>query len=219
VIDDPARSVYEGHVSVQRLDARHATAAGATLGAAFFDDPLVRLIAPDETRRRRAGPWYLGMVVQYGLRWGEVWGTGDASAAAVWLPPASADMRLGRMLQLGLARIPFSLGLSGSRRLLRALSATEPFHKTVRGPHWYLVAVGTRAERRGQGLGSALVDVGASRADAAGVPCYLETATPSNIDFYARRGFEVIGQTRIEGCTLTGMMREPKLARAESLVG
>jgi ribosomal protein S18 acetylase RimI-like enzyme len=147
------------------------------------------------------------MVVRYGLRWGEVWGTDDASAVAVWLPPESGDMRFGRMLRLGLARVPFRLGLSGSRRLLQALSATESFHRTVQRPHWYLVAVGTRAERRGQGLGSALVEVGTSRADAAGVPCYLETATQSNLDFYARRGFEVIGQAEVEGYTLTGMVR------------
>jgi hypothetical protein len=76
------------------------------LGTAFLDDPLVRFIAPDETRPRRAGPWYLGMVVQYGLSWGEVWGAGGASAVAVWLPPDGCDMRLGRMLQLGLARVP-----------------------------------------------------------------------------------------------------------------
>jgi hypothetical protein len=60
---DPARSARETRVSTQRLDARHATDAAATLGAAFFDDPLVRFIAPDESSRRRAGPWYLGMVV------------------------------------------------------------------------------------------------------------------------------------------------------------
>jgi ribosomal protein S18 acetylase RimI-like enzyme len=217
VTAEPALATHETHVSVERLDARHASAAAATLGAAFLDDPLVRLIAPDETGRRRAGPWCLGMVVQYGLRWGEVWGTGDASAVAVWLPPDSGDMRLDRMLRLGLARVPFRLGLSGSRRLWRALSATEPFHKTVHGPHWYLVAVGTRVERRGEGLGSALVGVGAPRADAARVPCYLETATQSSIDFYARRGFEVIGQTEVEGCVLTGMVREPKPSPSEPL--
>ena len=154
---DPARPANGTRPAIQRLDDRHAPAAGATLGAAFLDDPMVRFIAPDEARRRRAGPWYLGMVVRYGLRWGQVWGTDDASAVAVWLPPDSGDMRLGRMLRLGLARVPFRLGLSGSRRLLQALSATEPFHRTVHGPHWYLVAVGARAERRGQGLGSAPV--------------------------------------------------------------
>jgi len=67
-----------------------------------------------------------------------------------------------------------------------------------------------RSECQGQGLGSALVEVGTSRADAAGVPCYLETGTQSNIDFYTKRGFEIVGQTDFDGHTLTGMVRQPR---------
>jgi len=68
----------------------------------------------------------------------------------------------------------------------------------------------TRTTRQGQGLGSALVEMGTSRADAAGVPCYLETAMDSNITFYRKRGFEVVGQADCFGHTLTGMVREPR---------
>lgn len=196
-------------MAIQRLDARHADAAADTLGEAFFEDPLLLIVAPDEATRRRWGPWFMSMALQYGLRWGEVWETADTSAVAVWVPPGSGDMGLGRMLRVGLARMPFRLGMAGSRRFLQALAATEPFHKAVDGPHWYLLAVGARSECQGQGLGSALVEAGTSRADAAGVPCYLETATQSNIDFYARRGFDVVGQTDFDGHTLTGMIRQP----------
>ena len=194
---------------IERLDAHHADAAAATLGEAFFDDPLLQIVAPDEATRRRWGTWFMSLPLRYGLRWGEVWGTDDASAVAVWMPPGSGDMGLGRMLRLGAARLPLRLGIGGGRRFMQALSATEPFHKTVHGPHWYLVAVGTRSQRQGQGLGSALVEVGTSRADAAGVPCYLETGTQSNVDFYTKRGFEVVGQTDLYGHTLTGMVRPP----------
>jgi ribosomal protein S18 acetylase RimI-like enzyme len=180
------------------------------LGEAFFDDPLLQIVAPDLATRGRWATWFMSLPLQYGLRWGEVWGTDDASAVAVWTPPGSGDVSLGRMLRLGGARIPFRLGLAGCRGFLQALSATEPFHKAVHGPHWYLLAVGTRPECQGQGLGSALVEIGTSRADAAGVPCYLETATQSNIDFYTKRGFEVVGQTVVDGHTLTGMIRQPR---------
>ena len=149
------------------------------------------------------------MPLQYGLRWGEVWGTDDASAVAVWVPPGSGEMGLTRLLRVGGARLPFRLGMGATLRFMRALSATEPFHKAVHGPHWYLAAVGTRAARQGQGLGSRLVAVGTARADEAGVPCYLETGTQSNVDFYARRGFQVVGQTDFDGHTLTGMVRPP----------
>lgn len=196
-------------VSIQRLDARQADAAAATLCEAFFDDPILQIVAPDEATRRRWGPWFMSLMVQYGLRWGEVWATDDASAVAVWVPPNSGDMGLGRMLRVGLARMPLRLGMTGSRRFMQALSSTEPFHKSVHGPHWYLAAVGTRSDCQGQGLGSALVDIGTSRADVAGVPCYLETGTQTNIDFYTKRGFDVVGQTDFDGHTLTGMVRQP----------
>jgi hypothetical protein len=42
------------------------------------------------------------------------------------------------------------------------------------------------------------------------VPCYLETGTQSNIDFYTKRGFEIVGQTAYLGHTLTGMVRQPR---------
>jgi len=205
----PARSAQEITMSIQRLDGRNADAAAATLGEAFFEDPLLQIVAPDEATRRRWGPWFMSLPLNYGLRWGEVWATDDASAVAVWVPPGSGDMGLVRMLRLGLARMPFRLGLAGSRGFMQSLSATEPFHKAVDGPHWYLLAVGARDECQGQGFGSALVEVGTSSADAAGVPCYLETGTQSNIDFYTKRGFEVVGQTDFDGHTLTGMVRQP----------
>lgn len=93
---------------------------------------------------------------------------------------------------------------------MRALSATEKFHKAVEGPHWYLMAVGTRPTQQGTGLGSALLELGTSQADAAGVPCYLETATESNVAYYSKRGFEVTGQANVLGYTLYGMVRPPK---------
>jgi GNAT superfamily N-acetyltransferase len=197
-------------MSIQRLDARHSDAAADTLSEAFFDDPLLQIVSPDEATRRRWGPWFMSLTVQYGLRWGEVWGTDNTSAVAVWVPPGSGEVGLGRMLRVGLAKMPFRLGIGGSRRFMQALSATEPFHKSVDGPHWYLVAVGARSGCQGQGMGSELVEVGTSRADAAGVPCYLETGTQSNVDFYAKRGFEIAGQTEFDGHTLTGMVRQPR---------
>ena len=77
-------------------------------------------------------------------------------------------------------------------RFIHVLSATEPFHKAGHGPHWHLVAVGARSEWRGQGLGSA-------RVEAAGVPCHLETWTQPDIKFHAKRGFEVVGQSGLDG--------------------
>jgi ribosomal protein S18 acetylase RimI-like enzyme len=184
--------------------------AALTLSEAFASDPLLEILAPDPARRVKLGPPMMGVLLAYGMRYGRVWSNDDASAVAIWLHPESGPMRMPRMLRSGMWRAPFMLGLDGMVRMSQAMSATEGFHKQVEVPHWYLMTVGTRADRQGQGLGSALVEVGTSRADAAGVPCYLETGTDANIDFYRRRGFEIIGQASCHGHTLTGMIRRPK---------
>lgn len=62
---------------------------------------------------------------------------------------------------------------------------------------------------KGQGFGSTLVEIGTSRADAGGQPCYLETGTDSNIRYYQQRGFEIVGQEDFDGHTITGMVRQP----------
>jgi ribosomal protein S18 acetylase RimI-like enzyme len=114
------------------------------------------------------------------------------------------------MLQAGMVAMPFKAGINGTMRFFKAISATEKLHKTVDAPHWYLLAIGTKPDLQGTGLGSALVELGTAQADASRVPCYLETATESNVAFYQKRGFKVTGQAQVYGFTLYGMVRPPK---------
>jgi ribosomal protein S18 acetylase RimI-like enzyme len=184
--------------------------AALTLAEAFASDPLLEILAPDPGRRVKLGPPMMSVLLAYGMRHGHVWSNDDASAVAIWLHPESGPMTMARMLRAGMWRAPSMLGLSGMGRMSKAMSATEGFHEQVAGPHWYLMTVGTRSARQGQGLGSMLVEMGTSRADEGGVPCYLETGTDANIAFYRKRGFEVIGQADCFGHTLTGMIRRPR---------
>jgi len=184
-------------------------AAANTLAEAFWDDPLMQIVAPNEKKRTIVAPWFFAKSIAYGLRWGEVSSNDDASAVAIWFPPGNTDITLGRMLRVGMGALPFRAGINGFVRFMRALSAVEKFHKAVKGPHWYLMAVGTSPSRQGTGLGSSLLQLGTSKADAAGIPCYLETATESNVAFYSKRGFEVTGEANLLAFTLRGMVRPP----------
>jgi ribosomal protein S18 acetylase RimI-like enzyme len=195
---------------VERLRPDQRPAATLTLAEAFATDPLLEILAPDPVRRVKLGPPMMGTLLAYGMRYGRVWANDDASAVAIWIHPEGGPMTMPRMLRAGMWRAPFMLGLDGMGRMSKAMSATEDFHKQVAGPHWYLMTVGTRRARQGQGLGSQLVEMGTSRADDAGMPCYLETGTDANIAFYRKRGFEVVGQADCYGYTLTGMVRQPR---------
>jgi ribosomal protein S18 acetylase RimI-like enzyme len=184
--------------------------AALTLAEAFANAPLFEILAPDPARRARIGSPMMDVLLAYGMRYGRVWANDDASAVSIWLHPESGPVGMPRMLRVGMWRAPLILGLDGVGRMSKVMSATEAFHKQVHGPHWYLMTIGTRTARQGQGLGSRLVEMGTSRADDARVPCYLETGTDSNIAFYRKRGFEIIGQADCYGHTLTGMVRQPR---------
>lgn len=196
--------------SVQKLQAEQVEAAASTLALAFHDDPLLQILQPDEAKRPAVGRWFLGAFVRYGLPFGQVWANGDASAVAVWLPPGKTDVSTLGMLRVGLGALPLKVGLRGTARIMRGMSVTEPFHKAVDGPHWYLGMVGTRPERQGQGLGQALLAAGTDQADTEGLPCYLETGTEANLAFYSKRGFEVTGEAEAEGVTVWAMVRQPQ---------
>jgi GNAT superfamily N-acetyltransferase len=195
---------------MQLLRPDQVAAASETLAEAFWDDPLMHIVAPDEKRRAGVGPWFFEKALQYGMSNGEAWCNEDASAVAIWFPPGKTDMSPLGMLRVGMGALPLRAGARGAWRFMKAMAATEKLHKAVAGPHWYLLALGTRRHLQGQGLGSALLEIGAAKADAAGLPCYLETGTDENVAFYTKRGFDVTGDAEVYGFKVRGMVRRPR---------
>src|SRR4029453_3904367 len=59
-------------------------------------------------------------------------------------------------------------------------------------PHWFLDHLAVAPERRGEGLGAGLVELGVGLGGRDGVPAFLETARPHNVGFYERLGFRVV---------------------------
>ncbi len=163
--------------------------AAAALARAFQDDPLQTYVLPDPAERAARSPGHFAPILRYGLRFGEVWTTeGAPLGAAVWLPPGEWEVTPERAAAAGLDDLPRAIGEGAAERFFAALGAVEPYHREI-PPHWYLMVIGVAPEGRGRGLGRALIQPMLDRADAAGVPCYLETAQPGNVAFYEHLGF------------------------------
>jgi len=184
----------------------------ATMARAFADDPVLAWIFPDDVMRRRRLPSFFAAALrsvslhQAGT---EVVAAGDAVlGAAIWLAPGRWRPPLGRQL----AALPGSLIRLGSR--LPAASATYGALATVhpQRPHWYLSGIGTDPPAQGTGVGSALLRSRLDRCDTAGQAAYLESSRESNVPFYERHGFEVIGELAVPrgGPTLWLMWRRPR---------
>ena len=190
-------------VFVMRAGPEDAALVGEIFADAFSADPVGRWISPDPGYPR----WCWPVIVPSLLLHDEVYITGDGLGAAMWVPPgAKLDIKLGPAVLWAYWR-RFGLGAIG--RLLRLMIGMEKHHP--KDPHYYLFAIGVRAEAKGQGIGSALLEHVLRECDRRKVGAYLENSNPLNLPFYRRHGFEVRGEItlRHNGPTLWLMYRDP----------
>jgi GNAT superfamily N-acetyltransferase len=181
-----------------------------TLASAFAVDPVFSWLLPPGIRARDRRRQRIFEVDGARSRtYGGLWTSADGDAAAVWFPPGhwrpstSEDWR----------ELPAWLRISGRRmRAFQRVRSALFAHHGELPPHWYLLYLGTRPERQGQGLGAALLDAVLERCDAERFPAYLESSNPRNTPLYRRHGFTESGSvTMPAGCPpMVPMWRDPR---------
>lgn len=194
--------------------ARPATAAdldqlAEALSLAFHDDPVMQWLFGDVAPRpmRYTRPFFAREGARH-LRHGHVYTLDGAPGAAYWDPPGHWKTRPLDVLRLA----PLLLTGMGSRavKALRGLGRMEAAHGQ-HPDHYYLAVLGTRPDCQGQGVGSALLAPVLDRCDREGLGAYLESSKASNIPFYRRHGFEVVGEVEFpSGPTVWPMWRDPQ---------
>jgi ribosomal protein S18 acetylase RimI-like enzyme len=179
---------------VARLDASNIDDAADVVARAFFDDPLERYMLPDDGARWKASSARFRNVLRYGHLVGEVYTAGkDLDAAAMWLPPGETEMSDDRMAQAGMFELQAIVGQEAFSRFIPVIEVFDGLHASdAPGRHWYLLVIGVDPSKQRTGLGRALIEPMLARADAEGVPCYLETANDTNLGFYTHLGFTII---------------------------
>jgi ribosomal protein S18 acetylase RimI-like enzyme len=169
-----------------------AGAIGDLYSRAFSNDPVTSWVTPDAVRRARLLRRLNTAIARYeGIPRGATYVARDAGAivgAAIWQPPEAHP--------LSWHSIPFAL--SAGRALGRDMGRMIAMGRAVaaaRGgaPSWFLQLLGIEPDRQGSGVGSALVREHLRVVDEQGMSAYLET-TVENLPFYARFGFEVVGE-------------------------
>ena len=172
---------------------REASAAGALLARAFFDDPLTAHLFPDESERARDAPEMFGVLARYDILFGRVDRVGDFDAVATWLMPGEIAESAEKLAQAGFDQLANKIGTAPLERLEAFYSVVEEAHmRAAPEPHWYLRLLGVDPGRQRQGLGGLLLAYGLARADESGRPCFLETFAERNVPFYLRHGFQLV---------------------------
>ncbi len=183
--------------------ARHRHVA-RTFARAFADDPVNRWMCPDASRLEPAFDFYARRLW---LPHDATFATADGRAVACWIPPGEGH--LGLIDQLRLLPGLLAVARGGLPRVLGAIGAMDNNHPA--DPHWYLNMIGVDPAGQGRGLGSALIAHGLERADAEGMPAYLDATTERSARLYERHGFQVTEEFRLPkgGPPLWRMWRDP----------
>ena len=92
------------------LSNSRVSSAIGTLVRAFRDDPVACYLFPDDERRSRLMPWYLGSAARYCQPYGEVYATESLDGVAAWLPPGKTRVsNYWHMLRSGMLLAPLKV--------------------------------------------------------------------------------------------------------------
>jgi GNAT superfamily N-acetyltransferase len=196
--------------TLRRAERNEAALLGEILADAFAEDPVFQWLIDPNVRNRdqRMLTFFTSMSRTYLRQKKPCYIAGDGSAAAMWAAPGKWALPMSEM---ALEAAPQTAAFG--RRLQRALRTQLQIEALHPGSpkHWYLAYLGSRQDKQGQGLGSQLLREVLSKADADGVPAYLESSNERNVPLYERHGFKVVEELRAlgKGPLVWRMWRDP----------
>jgi ribosomal protein S18 acetylase RimI-like enzyme len=175
-----------------------------TLARAFQNEEACSYIFPDPEERARRLVKMFRVIVANDAMTGRLYQSEHCEAATLWRAPGNPA---GNWLDFVRSLLPFIAALGGNiGRALKVSGAIEKHHPQI--DFWYLHFAGCAPEHQGKGFGGAAIRDGLAHADAAHQPCYLETATESNLALYRNLGFEVTAQWSVSSdLHFWGMLR------------
>lgn len=182
------------------------------LTQAFMSDPFMAWTFDDPATQANCLETWWRYVVEHPPDGAEVSIAEDGSSAALWRSPSVPQSSPDDGVPPGMAPFVAMLEPLVDRRLgvvLEMFGQIERAHPVE--PHWYLSAVGTLPAAQGRGRGRVLLQPVLDRCDQEGLPIYLESSNPRNLDFYDRLGFRVTSTVDTpDGLAhVTAMWRDP----------
>ncbi len=187
--------------------------AAAILTDALIADPFYAAISVDFEGDAVARRAVLTDYFHYSLREGYEIGavTLETHGAAIWTLPQSNKVATfaAKAKDAAFATVLGSRGLAHYRSIIDFMEPTA--HTIMPEGSWYLSILGVSPSQQGRGLGRVLLASTLHQADAAHVPCFLETYNAASLRFYNRLGFKAAAD-HLEPTTQARywiMVREP----------
>jgi ribosomal protein S18 acetylase RimI-like enzyme len=196
---------------IEPITRRTYRQAASVLGEAFADEPVSMAVYRNFSHERRAKALTvdfsaeLAVALQKGHPIQISQDNEVIAVALIYQPGAYPLPRLDQWMFL--IKSVLRNGWYDVRSWMKWQTTADKFHPP--NAHYYLEYIGVDPVHQGQGLGSCLIRHMIAQADAEGVSCYLENASPRNLPLYQKFGFKILNEQQIIGFTTWFMWREP----------
>lgn len=195
-------------LDIRRMAIDDLDRAADVLGAAFSDYVWTRWTIDDHIRRVTALQRLA--LATYGLPYGELWvglADGIIECVAIWM---QSDVEIPATVHAGIAES--TVALLGDREEASRSAEAQLSDWRPQRRHLLLGTIGTTPAMQRRGLAQSVIEPVLASADANGLAAFLETSAESNVAFYRRLGFDVIGHRVIDGGgpDVWAMLREPQ---------
>jgi GNAT superfamily N-acetyltransferase len=181
-----------------RLAAGDAAAAGALLGRAFVDDPVMRYYFEGDPDRSLAVRKTMTLAAQLTMRYGlgvRLDCDAGLTGVALLLPPAVRDFPVAAVA-FAVARTPTLWRPRAVQRHFGVSASIDASRPSF--PCWVLLSLGIAPERQHRGHGAWLLEH-VLQSLAAGNAICLETDNERNLPLYLRHGFAVTSEFLAHG--------------------
>ncbi|GAB3852770.1 GNAT family N-acetyltransferase [Nocardioides maradonensis] len=175
-------------ITTSPMTPADAEAAAAILTEAFHHDPVLTWLIPYEHRRKPALETFFALETQHVLQHSDsllAARRGTPRGVLLVLPPHHWKTSFLEQLRSARALLSiFGARIGRANALQSRLNRLHP-----REPHYYIPLIGVATSAQGTGVGSLLLEELIARADAEGLPIYLEATSPDSARLYRRHGF------------------------------
>jgi len=170
----------------------------SVLTRAFYDDPRVTYILPEELTREGVLSWFFNAVaIRTSRLCGEIYTTANAEGVALWISPA-VELTIAHAVRTEMSSLHFKLDRSSATRWINLNRYLESVRRNVAGkPHWYLLALGTEPSISASEIRTKLIAPVLATADWEIRSCYVETFDERDLPFYEQSGFRIAGAGQI----------------------
>jgi len=170
----------------RRADATDKPVVLDILNQSFATEPSLNWML-SKSRNKRKLALMLDYIFEETLAKGEIYITNDCMATAMWFSQEREKVTLAYIKRT--VSLILKIGLISTIRSLRVNAFT--FSQFPKTDFFYLYMLGVKPQAQGKGLASILLNSVLDSKKKEGLPVYLQTATPTNLDIYKNKGFKI----------------------------